>query len=158
VRPLYHWRTSRAHAYTDSPLNAARDDAAEDDNRVMAETGIAAGEPLANVALGEGKFLLDHMAHGAAAGFVLLVVGDVARVLGTDIPALLDQLRTDGGGARLLGVNHPEAVARYAGHHGQAVYLVRPDHHICARWLTLNSPTGVASLRAALARTAGGRP
>ena len=158
VRPLYHWRTSRAHTYGDSPLNAARDDMAADDNLAMAETGIAVGEPLANVALGDVGFLLDQMAHGTAAGFVLLAIGDAAQVLGADIPVLLDQLRADGGGARLLSVIHPEAVARYAGDHGQAVYLVRPDHHICARWLTLGGPTGAARLRAALARAGGGRP
>ena len=157
VRPLYHWRTSRAHAYTDSSLNVARDDAAADDNLMMAETGIAVGEPLVNVALGDDGFLLDQMAYGTAAGFVLLAIGDAAQVLGADIPALLDQLRADGGGPRLLSVNHPDAVARYAGHHGQAVYLVRPDHHICARWLRLSAATGAERLRAALACAGGGR-
>ena len=158
VRPLYHWRTSRAHAYADSPLNAARDDAAADDNLVMGETGIAVGEPLANVAMGEGVFLLDNLAQGATAGFVLLVFGDAAQVLSADIPPLLDRLRASGSGATLQSVRHPDAIARYAGHHDQAAYLVRPDQHVCARWLWLDASTGAARLQAALTRATGGRP
>ena len=158
VRPLYHWRTSRAHAYTDSPLNAAWNDATADDNLTMAEVGVAVGEPLANVALGEGEFLLDRLAQGASADGVLLVIGDATQVLNADVHALLDRLRASGSGATLLNVRHPDAIARYAGHYDQAVYLVRPDHHICARWLSLDTPAGVVRLQAALARAAGNCP
>ncbi len=158
VRPLYHWRTSRAHAYTDSPLNAAQSNPRADDNLAMGAAGIAVGEPLANVALGQGEFLLDHLAQGATAGFVLLVFGDAALVLSADIPPLLAQLRASGSVVTLQSIRHPEAMALYAGHHGQAVYLVRPDHHVCARWLWLDAPTGAARLQAALTRAAGGRP
>ena len=159
VRPLYHWRTSRAHAYGDSPLNAAYEAYEADDDRFMTRSvGISVGEPLVNVALTEGGFLLDHMALGTAAGFVLLAIGNTAQMLDEGVLELLHQSNVSGAGVRLLALNQPEVVASYAGLHGQAVYLVRPDHHICARWRTLGSPMGAIRLRAALARAQGIRP
>jgi 3-(3-hydroxy-phenyl)propionate hydroxylase len=159
VRPLYHWRTSRPHVYTDSSLNSS------DDDNAMFQAGPAHGEPMANVALGLDKFLMDDF----PAGFLLLLFG-AADSLTT--PALAGILQA-AQGIRARGVplavtlvcpgapGHAQATPfrPAVGHlvhevhdldgrialtygvsgHGGA-YLFRPDQHVCARWQSLNTP------------------
>jgi 3-(3-hydroxy-phenyl)propionate hydroxylase len=59
VGPLYHWRTSRPHEYTQSSLNAAGDD------NLLFKTGPANGAPPQNVQLGADDYLLDHLDHAS---------------------------------------------------------------------------------------------
>ncbi len=133
VRPLYHWRTARAHAYGDSPLNAAATDVALDDNTAFGATGLAVGEPMANVVLGPDDFLMDHF----PAGFLLLVVGRApSNTLPAELEKTLTSFRASGHTLSVQHCHHADVVARYAGPQGAGIYLFRPDQHVCARWLT----------------------
>jgi 3-(3-hydroxy-phenyl)propionate hydroxylase len=142
VRPLYHWRTSRPHAYTDSPLNSV-----DDDNHLFT-AGPANGETMANVALGEGRYLMDV----CPAGFLLLVLGEAGKAgpLPAAVQAALQALpivtvlhEPSTHVAQCYGVPSPEQ---------GAIYLIRPDQHVCARWLTLTPQRLHAALSMALAQ------
>ena len=146
VRPLYHWRTSRPHEYTHSMLNSRNDDNA------LFKSGPAQGAPPQNVRLGDqggdGDFLLDHL----GGGFELLYFTD------TDLPEDLQQVinatRAQGMPLNVTAVGASQPVAGADKHlpdadghlrarygvpaHGGA-YLLRPDQHVCARWLTLDA-------------------
>jgi 3-(3-hydroxy-phenyl)propionate hydroxylase len=154
VRPLYHWRTSRPHEYTHSVLNS------RDDDNGLFKSGPAHGAPPQNVRLGaqggDGDFLLDHL----GGGFDLLYFTD------TDLPEDLQQVikaaRATGMPLNVTAVGASQPVAGADKHlsdadghlrarygvpaHGGA-YLLRPDQHVCARWLTLDA----ARLQAAFA-------
>ena len=154
VRPLYHWRTSRPHAYTHSVLNSPGDDNA------LFTAGPAHGAPPRNVRLGSDHFLLDHL----GGGFDLLYF--------TESAALPDALRSAIGEARAAGVplkviavgaaspvqgadlSLPDADGHFRQCYGVpasgGAYLLRPDQHVCARWLTLDPTRLRAALRAAL--------
>ncbi len=155
VRPLYHWRTSRPHAYTQSALNSV------DDDDALFTAGPAHGAPPCNVRLGPDDFLLDHLGSGFD---LLLFTGQTA------LPQTLQQAvavaRAGGVPLRVVAVGAAQPVAgadltladargacrqRYgvpAGAAGDgAAYLLRPDQHVCARWLALHA----AGLRSALA-------
>ena len=154
VRPLYHWRTSRPHEYTNSILNCLGDD-----NNLF-KSGPANGAPPKNVRLGADEFLLDHLggsfdfmyftSSGGIPGDILaliksvraegfpikiIAIGSNARVEGVDLVLSdeLDQIRecygitTDGG-----------------------AYLFRPDQHICARWITVDTTRLSSALKQAL--------
>ena len=154
VRPLYHWRTSRAHAYLDSPLNACTADAAADDNAAFGTSGVAVGEPMANLALRPGKFLMDDF----PAGFLLLVVGHAnSNTLPDELESALATFRAGGCAISVQHSQHPDVVARYAGPQGTGLYLFRPDQHVCARWLNtdLDSPRSAAAFTSALNRAVG---
>jgi 3-(3-hydroxy-phenyl)propionate hydroxylase len=154
VRPLYHWRTSRPHAYTHSMLN----DLGDDDARFTA--GPARGAPPRNVRLGPDDYLLDHL--GGA--FDLLVFTS-----GTELPPPLRQacldLRAQGVPLRVTAVGAAAAVAgadrviadpegrcrsRYGAQPEGAAYLLRPDQHVCARWQALDATRLRAALRTAM--------
>ncbi len=154
VRPLYHWRTSRPHEYTDSMLNSAGDDNA------LFTAGPAQGAPPQNVRLGADDFLLDHL----GGGFDLLYFTE-----GDAIPAPLLQVvkatRAKGVPVKVIAVGSTAPVAgadvtltdadghfreRYGVRASGAGYLVRPDQHVCARWLTLDANRLQAALHAAL--------
>lgn len=164
VRPLYHWRTSRPHAYTHSVLNSV-----EDDNALFS-SGPAHGAPPQNVRLRPGAegldqpeggdFLLDHL----GGGFELLYF--------TDAPAMPEALHQAVLAARAQGIplnvtavgaaqpvrGADRTLADADGHLRQRYgitalgggYLLRPDQHICARWLTLDATRLQAALRTAL--------
>jgi 3-(3-hydroxy-phenyl)propionate hydroxylase len=154
VRPLYHWRTSRPHAYTHSMLNSTGDD-----NNLF-KTGPAHGAPPQNVRLGANDFLLDHV----GGGFDLLYF--------TDAPAIPEALQHTIAAARARGiplkvvaVGSTQAVSgaditladtdghvrtRYGIPANGGAYLLRPDQHICARWLTLDATRLQAALNTAL--------
>ncbi len=70
VRPLYHWRTSRPHAYSDSALNS------HFGNDESMQEGLTLGAPPQNVQLAKDNFLLDHL----GGGFDLVYLADKAGI------------------------------------------------------------------------------
>ena len=155
VRPLYHWRTSRPHEYSDSRLNST------DDDNALFTAGPAHGAPPRNVRLGEGNFLLDHL----GGGFDLLYFS--AQAVPTSIQEVLQNARRKGLTIKLtaIGAIGPLAGAdqtladaddhvrqRYGVQTPGSAYLLRPDQHICARWLELDAPRLQAALATALPR------
>ena len=154
VRPLYHWRTSRPHEYTHSRLNCQHDDNA------LFENGPAHGAPPQNVRLGDGDYLLDHL----GGGFDLLYFTQAAAVPAS-LQSVLNNVRAKGVRIRVTAVGAGHAVAgcdqtlpdtagdlrrRYGMTAEGAAYLLRPDQHICARWLSLEAPALQAALANAL--------
>jgi 3-(3-hydroxy-phenyl)propionate hydroxylase len=154
VRPLYHWRTSRPHEYTDSVLNSAGDDNA------LFTAGPAHGAPPRNIRLSADDFLLDHL----GGGFDLLYFTESPA-----IPEPLQQVvaatRARGVPLQVVAVGAAQPVAgadrtltdadghfrrRYGVQASGAAYLLRPDQHVCARWLTLDATRLRAALNAAL--------
>jgi len=154
VRPLYHWRTSRPHEYTDSALNSPGDDTA------LFRAGPGHGAPPRDVWLGSDDHLLDHL----GAGFTLLYA-----VSGQALPGALQDciatLRTQGVPLKVLAVGAagtvdgadaalPDADGHLRTVYGLstagAAYLLRPDQHVCARWLTLDPSRLRSALRQAL--------
>lgn len=154
VRPLYHWRTSRPHEYSHSVLNSPGDDNA------LFTTGPAHGAPPRNVRLGADEHLLDHL----GGGFDLLYFTEAAAV-----PAPLRQVLADararGVPIRLTAIGAAQPVAgadrtladadgrvrqRYGMPASGGAYLLRPDQHVCARWLTLDATRLQAALATAL--------
>lgn len=154
VGRLYHWRTSRPHEYAQSPLNSAGDDNA------LFKAGPGHGAPPQNIRLGADDYLLDHL----GGGFDLLYF--------TESPAIPEPLRKVVTEARLKGVPlrvvavgaaAPVAGAdltladadghfrqRYGVLAGGAAYLLRPDQHVCARWMSLGADRLQAALNTAL--------
>ncbi|GGO79211.1 oxidoreductase [Marinobacterium nitratireducens] len=141
VGPLFHWRTSRPHDYADSPLNAAADD------NVRFTAGPANGAPLQNIRFGDDDYLFDHLPKG----FCLLYFGD-DPAQPQALAAQAERMRAQGLPISVLtvsrsGEHRPEQQTladpvghcfdRYGARSGSA-YLVRPDQHVCGRWLQLN--------------------
>jgi len=157
VGPLYHWRTSRPHEYTHSPLNSAGDDNA------LFTAGPAHGAPPCNVRLGPDQFLLDHLGHG----FTLLCA-TAAAALPEALQAEVAAARERGLPLRVIAVGAPQPVtgadlslADADGHlrarHGLragGAYLLRPDQHVCARWMTLDAHRLRAALQQAVGQAA----
>ena len=156
VRPLYHWRTSRPHEYTHSMLNSRGDD------NGLFTTGPAHGAPPQNVRLGANDFLLDHL----GGGFDLLYFTEA-----NELPAaLLDVVKAQrrrGVPVKVVAIGAAQPVAgadlalpdadghvraRYGVQASGAAYLLRPDQHVCARWLTLDATRLQAAFAAALPR------
>ncbi|WP_029525799.1 FAD-dependent monooxygenase [Polaromonas glacialis] len=154
VRPLYHWRTSRPHEYSASMLNSPGDDNA------LFRFGPAHGAPPQNIRLAPDDFLLDHL----GGGFDLLYFTQAAA-----IPEPLQQViaatRARGVPLRLTAVGAAQPVAgadltladadghfrqRYGVQASGAAYLLRPDQHVCARWLTLDATRLQAAFNIAL--------
>jgi len=157
VRPLYHWRTSRPHEYTRSALNSAGDDTA------LFRAGPAQGAPPKDVRLDADDHLLDHL----GTGFTLVYATQAqAQALPAALQDGIASARARGIPLKVLavGASGPvqgadETLADAAGRlravyglpNAGAAYLLRPDQHVCARWLTLDA----SRLHAALARAAG---
>lgn len=154
VRPLYHWRTSRPHEYTHSVLNSRGDDNA------LFTDGPAHGAPPRNIRLGANDFLLDHVGGGfdliyfttgAAIPMPLLDVVNAARTKGVAL-----RITAVGAAQPVTGADQTFADAddhfrqRYGVQADGAAYLLRPDQHVCARWLTLDAVRLQAALHAAL--------
>lgn len=154
VRPLYHWRTSRPHEYTHSALNSPGDDDA------LFHAGPAHGAPPRNVRLGPDDYLLDHL----GGGFDLLYF-----TTGTQVPpALMETVqawRARGVALRVTAIGAASPVqgadqtlpdpegrvwARYGVPAAGAAYLLRPDQHVCARWIALDATRLHAALQQAL--------
>jgi len=160
VRPLYHWRASRPHEYSHSMLNSPRDDNA------LFQAGPAHGAPPQNVRLDDDDHLLDHL----GGGFDLLYFTH-ASALPEDVQSAVQAARARGTPLKVTAVGAaqpvagadrtlPDAQGRLRERYGVpasdslhpqahgAAYLLRPDQHICARWLALDA----AGLQAALAQ------
>jgi len=153
--PLYHWRTSRPHEYTQSPLNSPGDD------NLLFKAGPGHGAPPQNIRLGPDDYLLDHL----GGGFDLLYFTEAAAM-----PEALQQVvaetRSKGVPLRVVAVGAAAPVAgadltladadghfrqRYGVRAGGAAYLLRPDQHVCARWMSLDASRLQSALRTALA-------
>jgi len=156
VRPLYHWRTSRPHEYTHSALNAPGDD-----NSLFC-CGPGRGAPPLNVRLGPGDYLLDHLGDG----FTLMVVADAAGVPEA-LRDAVDSARASGVPIKVIAIGTaadlpdadlvlPDTEGRLRRHWGLqaagSAYLLRPDQHVCARWITLDATRLRAALATALPR------
>ena len=154
VRPLYHWRTSRPHEYTHSMLNSRGDDNA------LFTAGPAHGAPPQNIRLAPNDFLLDHL----GGGFSLLYFTD-AIALPNGLRQVIEATRARGVPIQVLAVGAAQPVAgadqtladadghlrqRYGVQANGAGYLLRPDQHVCARWLTLDATRLADALKAAL--------
>ncbi len=139
VRPLYHWRTSRPHAYTHSSLNSQNDD-----NAIMHEL-TENGALIPNLKFADGSFLYDSIS-GKFSAVVITQNGQVPATLIAEISALKQQgipaqvvaLAIDGQAVSeadiTLEINPKIAKERFFADVG-AIYLVRPDHHINGRWV-----------------------
>ena len=154
VRPLYHWRTSRPHEYTHSMLNSRGDDNA------LFSAGPAHGAPPQNIRLAADDFLLDHL----GGGFDLLYF-TAAEAITPALQAVIEAARAKGVALRVTAVGAAQPVsgadqtfadadghfrARYGVRASGAAYLLRPDQHVCARWLTLDAVRLQAALNTAL--------
>lgn len=155
VRPLYHWRTSRPHEYTHSMLNATGDDDA------LFTAGPARGAPPRNIRLGADDFLLDHL--GGGFDLLYFTTGDA---IPAPLRAVVDELRARGVAVRISAVGTASALgadqcfadvdghfrARYGVGSTGAAYLLRPDQHVCGRWVTLDATRLRAAFDTALPR------
>jgi len=154
VRPLYHWRTSRPHAYVHSALNAPGDD-----NALFTE-GPGHGAPPQNVRLGPDTFLLDHL----GGGFDLLYF-TTQEAIPLALQETLARWREKGFPLRVIAIGSAMPVAgadltladaqghcrqRWGIRASGGAYLLRPDQHVCARWLNLDAQRLGDALRHAL--------
>lgn len=154
VRPLYHWRTSRPHEYTGSALNSQGDDNA------LFRAGPMHGAPPKDVRLGNDDHLLDHL----GAGFTLLHAVDagaltealqdcIASLRARDIPLKVLAVGASGpvhGADEVIPDTDGHLRAVYGLPTPGAAYLLRPDQHVCARWLTLDATRLQAAFAQAL--------
>ncbi|CTQ51452.1 FAD-dependent oxidoreductase [Jannaschia donghaensis] len=93
------------------------------------------GSPASDVSLGDS-----HLLERFGSDFTLLAIGGpAAPVDGCKLVALSPA--DDESGA---------LADRYLGDAGAAVYLIRPDHHIAARWPAFDAKTVTTAIRAAL--------
>jgi 3-(3-hydroxy-phenyl)propionate hydroxylase len=156
VRPLFHWRTSRPHAYIGSILNSP-----DDDDRHFAD-GPGHGAPPRNVRLGPDEFLLDHL----GGGFDLLLFAP-GPALAPELLTVIDERRASGMPIRLIAVGESRPVAGadlvlldadgrcrrlWGTTTPGSACLLRPDQHLCARWLALDGPRLRAAFEVALPR------
>ncbi|MFY8054564.1 MAG: FAD-dependent monooxygenase [Limnohabitans sp.] len=157
VRPLYHWRTSRPHEYTHSMLNSMGDDNA------LFKAGPAHGAPPQNICLSADNYLLDHL----GGGFDLLYFTE-HDAMPEALCDVVQGVRQQGVPVRIVAVGSGQTVAgadttlsdadghfrqRYGVVASGAGYLLRPDQHVCARWLTLDAHRLQAAFDAALLRS-----
>lgn len=146
VGPLYHWRTSRPHAYANSPLNSQGDD------NLLFQAGPGHGAPPCNVRLAPDDYLLDHL----GGGFDLLYFSD-GTPISRDLCEVARTTRERGVNLRIIAISSeagapavPGADLTLADLQGRcrqrygvaapgAAYLLRPDQHVCARWVALDA-------------------
>ena len=168
VRPLYHWRTSRPHEYTHSVLNSR-----EDDNALF-ERGPSHGAPPQNVRFTDSDFLLDHL----GGGFDLLYFVDEASdstkdtyttgvnpltSISSKLQSVINTFKSKGLPIKVIAVGTSKSVegadlhledrlgrvkSRYGITKSGGAYLLRPDQHICARWLQLDATRLHSTLQA----------
>jgi 3-(3-hydroxy-phenyl)propionate hydroxylase len=136
IASLLNPRQTAALTYTDSPLSGAQDALA---------AGPVAGAPLTDRQLADGSHLTDHLHR---AGFTLFGFG-AAR---SRVQALVAGAGDDGGLAlAAVAVDDVDAASAHGADPG-AVYLVRPDGHVAARWRDPTASQVQTALRLACAR------
>lgn len=137
ARPLVNsGRLSVPCVYDGSPLNGP------DAGNMPART--RPGTPAADAPLANG-WLIDRLGNG----FQLLAIDTAAP----------DRLDVDGIVVETLSVSTQDApsdllAARYLGEAGAAVYLMRPDQHVAARWPAFDENAVREALRTAIGRHA----
>ena len=156
VGPLYHWRTSRPHEYTHSPLNSVGDD------NLLFTAGPSHGAPPQNVRLGADDYLLDHLGggfdllyftEGGSIPEALQAVVNTQRAAGVPVRTIAVGAAAPVQGADLtLADAEGRCRARYGVRASGAAYLLRPDQHVCARWISLDATRLQAALKNALAQ------
>ncbi|MES2413271.1 MAG: FAD-dependent monooxygenase [Pseudomonadota bacterium] len=136
-RGLLHWRTSHPIDYASSPLTWT--DATEHEFA----GGPRPGAPARNARIGDG-FLLD----AVKPAFQVLVFGtddvqwqaareDVFKLREKGLRVRLIAVRTDAGnpaGADAVFYDLQGHAKALWGVNGSAIYVLRPDQHVCARW------------------------
>jgi 3-(3-hydroxy-phenyl)propionate hydroxylase len=96
------------------------------------------GSPCADAPLGDG-YLLPHL----GGRFTLLTIG-------ADAP---ESLVIDGVTVPRLALEaSPEIAARYLGEAASAVYLIRPDQHVAARWPAYDAAAVETALKRAIGK------
>lgn len=130
ARPMVNsGRLSVPTIYEGSPLNGPDDLDGPQRTRV--------GAVCVDAPLGQG-FLLDRL----TGGFVVLAIDcDVPPGVGEDLAVLRLSLASDDPTGALA--------ARYLGAMSAAIYLIRPDQHVAARWRTVDAQTLAAAVRKA---------
>jgi len=157
VRPLYHWRTSRPHDYADSVLNCATDD------NEHFTAGPRNGAPLLNIRLAEDDYLFDHL----GACFYLLYFTD-SDCIPSDVIEQATAIRSSGVPLQIIAIAQnaqaiitgadqliDDTTGRIAAKYGiprNGAYLVRPDQHICARWLQVSAAQLQSAIDTALGK------
>ena len=156
VGPLYHWRTSRPHEYGSSPLNSVGDD------NLLFKAGPAHGAPPVNVRFSAESYLLDHL----GGGFDLLYFTD-GKAIPAELRQVVEAVMARGVDVRLIAISSVGAASipgadlvlddsegrcrtRYGVMANGAAYLLRPDQHVCARWMALDANRLQAAFKAAL--------
>jgi 3-(3-hydroxy-phenyl)propionate hydroxylase len=154
-RGLANPRQMQPHSYADCPLTLWH----ADESRFTA--GPRAGAFAPDVALPDGRYLLDH----AGDGFTLVTFADqsirpmerqrVATLRRIDprlthiIVALPDAAIADADADATLKDDTNAISERYGAAAG-TVYLLRPDLHVASRWLTFDGEAIARALRASL--------
>ena len=157
VRPLFHWRTSRAHDHLDSALNAG------DDDNALFDAGPVVGAPMANLRLGPDRFLMDLQLPGfcllwfsgdgvVPAGLLAVLRAARARSLAIHVIGVPRQAGPTSDGGTVVDDFDGRIAARYGVDRADtaAAYLIRPDQHVCARWRELTPERLEAALRRAV--------
>lgn len=138
-RGLLHWRTSHPIDYASSPLTTS-----DEDTGSHFDSGPMPGAPARNVRLQDGAFLMDTF----TSAFQILIFGDdtaLVQSAAKDAAAL----RERGVNVRIISITSEAEVEPYAdvtlhdanGHAADlwgakqgAIYVIRPDGHVLARW------------------------
>ena len=130
------------------------------DDNALFTAGPAHGAPPQNIRLGANDFLLDHL----GGGFDLLYFTD-ADAIPEPLQQVIASVRQRGVPVRVTAVGAAEAVQgadltlpdanghfrqRYGIGASGGAYLLRPDQHVCARWLTLDATRLRAAFQQAL--------
>jgi 3-(3-hydroxy-phenyl)propionate hydroxylase len=135
IAQLVNPRQTEAVRYVDSALSSPGDD--------------WTGGPLPGEVL-PGDVLVAGLVHGAGTAFTLLVLSpDLARPPVDD--AVLAQAQQAAGVPCVVRHSSDADLCRRLGAGEGAVYLVRPDDHVAARWRQVSADAIVAALRRAVA-------
>lgn len=157
VRPLLHWRTSHPMDYSSSPLTQV--DSTEGSFNGGPRPGGPARNARLNPADAKAGFLLDHF----RAAFQVLVFGDDEELLqqaaddartlraeGVAVNVICLRKQALAPQADVALADASEHVARLWGCTGPAVYVLRPDQHVCMRWSAGSSARVAQAVRHAL--------
>jgi 3-(3-hydroxy-phenyl)propionate hydroxylase len=154
VRPLYHWRTSRPHEYTRSALNSPGDD----DARFTAGPATARRRRTCGWAPTTSCSTTSAPASPAGVHPPLLPANRVQDVVQAarqrGVPLQVLAIGATAQPVAGADAHLPDADGRVRQRYGVpadgAAYLLRPDQHVCARWLALDADRLQAALATAL--------